>query len=56
MIIVYDVTGRAVYRNAIKLSIGINTLDLQLNELNKGIYLFECITKNGKQNVKLIID
>lgn len=55
-IIVYDVTGRAVYANAIKLSIGINTIDLQLNELNKGIYLFEFITRNGKQNVKLVID
>jgi len=52
----FDVTGRVVYSDIIKVNIGNNPIEMQLQNLNKGIYLFEFTTQKGKQNVKLMID
>ncbi len=52
----FDVTGRVVYSDIIKVNIGDNPIEMQLQNLNKGIYLFEFTTQKGKQNVKLMID
>ncbi|MCX6296326.1 MAG: endonuclease [Bacteroidetes bacterium] len=52
----FDVMGRVVYSDIIKVNIGNNPMEMQLQDLNKGIYLFEFTTQHGKQNVKLMID
>lgn len=51
-----DVTGRMVYNDEVKLNRGVNPIALKLENLNKGIYLFEFTTQQGKQVVKLVID
>ena len=52
----FDVTGRIVYTDEIKVNTGNNSIEMKLHDLNKGIYLFEFTTQAGKQNVKLVID
>lgn len=52
----FDVTGRIVYTDEIKVNTGSNSIEMKLQDLNKGIYLFEFTTQAGKQNVKLVID
>ena len=52
----FDVTGRVVYTDELKVNAGSNTIDMKLQDLNKGIYLFEFTTQQGKQVVKLVID
>lgn len=52
----FDVAGRIVYTDEIKVNTGSNSIEMQLQNLNKGIYLFEFTTQTGKQNVKLVID
>ena len=52
----FDVTGRVVFSDIIKVNIGNNPIEMQLQNLNKGIYLFEFTTQAGNQNVKLVID
>ena len=51
-----DVAGRVVYSNEVNVNTGSNSIELKLNDLNKGIYLFEFTTQQGKQVVKLVID
>jgi hypothetical protein len=53
---VMDMTGRLVYSDELKVSTGNNPIEMQLQQLNKGIYLFELTTPQGKQNVKLVIE
>lgn len=52
----FDVAGRIVYTDEIKVNTGSNSIEMKLHDLNKGIYLFEFTTQAGKQNVKLVID
>lgn len=51
-----DVTGRVVYSDMLKLNTGTNPIEMHLQDLSKGVYLFEFTTKEGKQTVKLVID
>ncbi len=52
----FDMMGRLVYTDALKISIGNNPIQMKLQDLNKGIYLFEFTSQQGKQTVKLMID
>ena len=52
----FDVTGRMVYTNELKVNSGSNSIQMKIEDLNKGIYLFEFTTQQGKQVVKLVID
>ena len=52
----FDVIGRIVYTDEIKVITGNNSIEMKLQNLNKGIYLFEFTTQAVKQNVKLVID
>jgi len=52
----FDVTGRVVYTNEQKVNSGTNSIEMKIQNLNKGIYLFEFTTLQGKQVVKLVID
>lgn len=55
-ITLYDMLGRTVYTDIIKVNTGNNPVEMKLQDLNKGIYLFEFASQNGKQVVKLVID
>ena len=52
----YDRIGRIVYSNELKVSNGNNPIELNLQNLNSGIYLFEFINEQGKQTQKFIIE
>lgn len=52
----FDVTGRVVYIDEQKVNSGTNSIEMKIQNLNKGIYLFEFTTLQGKQVVKLVID
>ena len=52
----FDVTGRMVFTDELKVNSGTNSIEMKLQDLNKGIYLFEFSTLQGKQIVKLVID
>ena len=52
----YDMMGRLVYSDALKANVGSNPIEMKLQDLNKGIYLFEFTSQQGKQTVKLIIE
>lgn len=52
----FDVTGRIVYTNELKINSGLNSIPMKIENVNKGIYLFEFTTQQGKQVVKLVID
>ncbi len=51
----YDLMGRIVYTNDIKANNGFNVLEMNLQNLNKGIYTFEFISDSGRKTQKLII-
>ncbi len=52
----YDRIGRVVYSNEIKVSNGFNPIEMNIQNLNSGIYLFEFTTEQGKQTQKFIIE
>jgi hypothetical protein len=52
----YDLVGRIVYNSELTVNSGNNTINLSIDGLNKGIYIFEFVTSNGKQTQKLVID
>ncbi len=52
----FDVMGRMVYSEVLKVNNGVNSIPMKIENLNKGIYLFEFTTLQGKQVVKLVID
>lgn len=52
----YDRIGRIVYSSELKVSNGINPIEMNIQNLNSGIYLFEFITEEGKQTQKFIIE
>lgn len=51
-----DMLGRIVYSNELKVSIGLNPIEIATENLNKGVYMFEAVSENGKQTEKLIIE
>ncbi|MES2591113.1 MAG: endonuclease [Bacteroidota bacterium] len=51
-----DMLGRAVYTNELKVITGINPIQLSIENLNKGVYMFEAVSENGKQTEKLIVE
>lgn len=52
----YDMMGRVVYSDLVKVNVGTNPIQMKLQDLNKGIYLFEFTSQQSKQTVKLIIE
>lgn len=52
----YDVMGRVVYNNEIKVNAGYNTLAVTTEGLSKGIYTFVCVTETGRKTEKLVIE
>jgi len=51
-----DMLGQVVYTNELKVTSGINPIEINVQNLKKGIYLFEYVTEKGKQTEKLVID
>jgi phosphatidylserine/phosphatidylglycerophosphate/cardiolipin synthase-like enzyme len=51
----YDMIGHLVYSRELKVNNGFNPIEINTPSLNKGIYLFEVVTDNGKQTNKLVI-
>jgi endonuclease I len=52
----YDLVGRIVYNSELPVNSGNNSINMNINGLTKGIYIFEFVTSTGKQTQKLIID
>jgi len=50
-----DVMGRVVYTNETKVNTGGNPIEMNLQNVSKGIYSLEFVTESGKQTQKLII-
>ena len=50
-----DVMGRVVYANETKVNTGGNPIEMNLQNVSKGIYSLEFVTESGKQTQKLII-
>lgn len=53
---VMDVTGRVVYSNAYEVHNGYNPLPMNISNLSRGIYTFECISNKGQKTEKLVIE
>lgn len=51
-----DTMGRVIYTSKRKVKVGSNSIDMNLHNLSKGIYILELIAENRKQSAKLIID
>ncbi|MDO9186602.1 MAG: endonuclease [Bacteroidia bacterium] len=51
-----DMLGQVVYTNELKVISGINPIEISVQNLKKGIYLFEYVTEKGKQTEKLVIE
>ena len=52
----YDMVGRVVYNSELYVNNGDNKIDMNIDGLTKGIYIFEFVTPVGKQTQKLVID
>lgn len=51
-----DMLGQVVYTNELRVISGINPIEISVQNLTKGIYLFEYVTEKGKQTEKLVIE
>lgn len=51
-----DMVGRVVYSTEMKVNIGYNPIEMNIANLSKGIYTFECVTETGRQTEKLVIE
>ncbi len=51
----YDMVARVVYSNTMDVSIGINSNEINVLSLNKGIYTVEIVSETEKQTQKLVI-
>lgn len=51
-----DLVGRVVYTAEEKVSNGYNPIEMNIQNLNKGIYIFEFVTPTGRKTEKLIIE
>jgi endonuclease I len=50
-----DMVGRIVYSNEVKVNSGNNPVEMNIQNVSKGIYSFEFITEQGKQTQRLVI-
>ncbi len=53
---IIDAMGRVVTSSHQKLSVGINWMEIDIHQLNKGVYIVECINENEKRSQKLVIE
>jgi endonuclease I len=51
-----DMLGRIVYYTELKVIRGSNPIEMNIQNLNKGIYTFELISEYGKKTEKLVIE
>lgn len=51
-----DMLGRVVYSNQHRVNIGYNPIEMNIENLSKGIYTFECVTETGRTTEKLVIE
>ncbi|MGZ4033317.1 MAG: endonuclease [Bacteroidia bacterium] len=56
VVTLYDMVGRIIYNNDLYVNNGDNKIDMSIDGLTKGIYIFEFVTPAGKQTQKLVID
>jgi hypothetical protein len=52
----YDRIGRMVYSSEVKVTSGSNPIEMNIQNLNSGIYMFELINEQGKQTQKIVIE
>jgi len=52
----FDMMGRVVYSNTVKVNAGYTPMDISIEGLSKGIYTFECATDTGRKTEKLVIE
>jgi endonuclease I len=52
----YDLVGKVVYSTEEKVNNGYNPVEMNVQDLNKGIYIFEFVTPTGRKTEKLIIE
>lgn len=50
-----DMLGRTVYTNEVKVNNGFNAIEVNLQDLNKGVYMFELTSENSKKTEKVVI-
>ncbi len=53
---IVDTMCRVVYSNEQRVNTGINSIEIHLQNVNKGIYILELENENGKRTKKLLID
>ncbi len=53
---IVDTMCRIVYSTEQKINTGINSIEMRVQNLNKGIYILELLFENEKQTKKLVID
>lgn len=51
-----DTMGRVMYHADKKVKLGSNSMEMNLHNLSKGIYILELVAENRKQSAKLLID
>jgi hypothetical protein len=52
----FDMVGRVVYSEQIKVNSGYNPIEMNIQNLSKGIYTFEFTTETGRTTEKLAIE
>jgi len=52
----YDVLGRAVYTDEMKASAGSNIMEMNIGNLNNGVYTFTFITEKGRRTERMVIN
>lgn len=52
----FDMMGRVVYTNTVKVAAGYTPMNVNIEGLSKGIYTFECATDTGRKTEKLVIE
>ncbi len=51
-----DTMGRVIYNTEKKVKTGYNSIEMNIENVSKGVYILELIAENRKQSAKLIID
>ena len=52
----YDVLGRAVYTDEIKATAGSNIMEMNISNLNNGVYTFTFISDKGRRTERMVIN
>jgi hypothetical protein len=52
----FDIAGRVVYSNEMNVSMGMNSNEINVLSLRKGIYTVEIVTETGRKTEKLVIE